>query len=1026
MKVHRVLVYVFLAGALLSCGRSGNNASLTRGLGIYPGRPGECTAPQMKPGGRDLRNLALNRAATHSSAFDYDHTAQLVSDGIVDNDSFPGNFWKSGGAENEWVCVDLGAVSSIRRMVFHWKNAPLSVSVQLSNDGKKWVNLETFRDAELQKRCKARFVRAILDRTADDAPFELKEWEIIGKGGVIPEALPAPERNGNRQELTRGNWKLIRAGLVQEDGEELSTAGFCDTAWLPATVPGTVLTSFVEAGAVLDPGYADNQFFISDSYFNSDFWYRDTFSAHPDSERQFLHFDGINWKAEVYMNGVFLGLIYGAYRTAAFDVTGILKEGDNALAVKVICNENYGAVTEQTAFSSGANGGLLGGDNPTVYASIGWDWVPTVRGRNAGILDDVYLLNSGPVTVEDPFVRSILPLPDTTYADLLLEATLVNHSGHPVSGTLKGRFGELFFECEQSLEAGESRLVRMEPLRLDNPQLWWPNGYGNPHLYDVEFTFEADGAVSDRKEFRSGVRQMDVRFDTTVPDRNGDPSRLNLYVNGKRLVAFGGNWGLPEQLLRYRGREYDIAVRNHADQHFTMIRNWVGMTQDCEFYEACDRYGIVVWQDFWLANPADGPHPRDVTRFNATAEETVRRIRNHPCVGIYVGRNEGYPPEEIDSFLSGMVPRTHPGIFYLSNSADGPVSGRGPYRALPVEDYFTLFGLEKLHSERGMPNVMNYENLCRSLGLENLEPVNTLEHPNPMYGLHDYTLGNVEGATSAQRADTFNTLLEKAFGEPSDAREFSQWAQWINYDGYRAIFESRSAHRQGMLLWMSHPAWPSLVWQTYDYFFEPTAAYFGCKKACEPIHIQWNPVSGQVEVVSWYSASAGDLTAHAELLDFRDGSTLWAHSETVSIGPDQTISCFAVEYPEALPELFFLRLTLTDQAGETVSENFYWRGRLKALLDAGSARVDTSVRTLDREDEYALDVTLENRGKVPAMMVRLKLVDSLGGDLILPVWYTDNYFFLMPGQSKTVTARVRKEDCAGVPELALECFNGIE
>lgn len=936
--------------------------------------------------------------------------------------------WKSAGSKEEWIMTDLGAPASFDRMVFHWQNFPLSGLIQVSFDGQTWKDWQEITDTLIYGKGKARYIRAILKGTADGEPFELKEWEIFGRGGIVAEEREAPGREGNRQYLTRGGWKVCRSTGTTDDGKALSESGFDDQSWLEATVPGTVLASYFHAGAVPDPNHADNQSCISESFFRSDFWYRNTFTASlKDSERQFLNFDGINWKAEIYLNGKFLGKIDGAYRAAGFDVTGILRDGQNNLAVKVICNEHFGAVTRQDAFDANGNGGILGADNPTVHATIGWDWVPTVRGRSAGIIDDVYMTYTGPVTIENPFVRTSLPLPDTSYADIITEVTLVNHSDAPVSGVLKGTYGTCRFELPQTLEAGETLKVIPGPMRLDNPELWWPNGYGKAHLYDVRLSFETEDGISDLEEFKSGVRQMDVRFDESpAPAEGSDPERLNLYINGRRFVAFGGNWGLPEHMLGYRSREYDIAIGYHADMNFTMIRNWVGQTYDKEFYEACDRHGIVVWQDFWLANPADGPEPYDVERFNQTAEEYVRNIRNHPSIGIYVGRNEGYPPAQIDTFLRDMVKRAHPGIYYLSSSADGPVSGRGTYRALPVEEYYTLFGQDRLHSERGYPAVMNYENLVRALGADAVEPVSTLENPNPMYGLHDFALGNKPGTFPAQRTYTFNEILDKAFGMPDNAKDFTRWSQWLNYDGYRAIFESRSEHRRGMLLWMSHPAWPSMVWQTYDYYFEPTAAYFACRKACEPIHIQWHPLTNEVEVVSWFTSEEDDLTATAEVIDSQ-GNIVWTGSCPTTIGADQTVRCFPIEYPSGLSEVYFIRLRLTDTGGNIISENFYWqgleKGNLKALHDVPEASVDTKIGKSSTDTEEFITVTLTNIGNSLAMMLRLKVKDSATDDLVLPVLYSDNYFFLMPGESKTITASVRKEDLRGKPQLHIEGFN---
>src|ERR1035438_5662343 len=154
------------------------------------------------------------------------------------------------------------------------------------------------------------------------------------------------------------------------------------------------------------------------------------------------------------------------------------------------------------------------------------------------------------------------------------------------------------YESRDPIRANASKTVKLDPaaepaLRLRNPKLWWPNGYGDPNLYRVELEFAAGGAVSDSKSFNAGVRRF------TYSEEGG---ALRIFINGRRFVARGGNWGFPESMLRYRAREYDAAVRYHRDMNFTMIRNWVGQTGDEAFYDACDRYGIVVWQDFWLAN----------------------------------------------------------------------------------------------------------------------------------------------------------------------------------------------------------------------------------------------------------------------------------------------------------------------------------------------------------------------------------------------------------------------------------------
>ena len=800
---------------------------------------------------------------------------------------------------------------------------------------------------------------------------------------------------------------------------------------LPARVPGTVLGSYVDAGLCPDPHFGDNVLSIPDSLFHADFIYRCEFSSRIDAPRQFLHFEGVNWKAEVSLNDVSLGRIEGAFRSTDFDVTEILKNGRNKLEVKIIHNKNYGPDKPRTVYSTGLNGGILGADNPTMHPTIGWDWIPALPGRNAGIYDDVWLYGTGLVSIDDPFVRTELPLPDTTRAFLFAETGLTNHSSWPVRGLLKGHYGPVEFSREVKLDGGEEKTVRFDSLLFERPSLWWPNGYGEQNLYDVEFEFIMDdGELSDRRSFSSGVRQMSYELEDHVsvtegiipggyPDRVKN-KRLQLYVNGRRFIGFGGNWGYPELMLQYGPEDYDTAVAYHKEMNFTMIRNWVGMTSHRAFYEACDRYGIMIWQDFWLANPWDGPDPEDPEMFNETARRHVLRLRNHPSIALYVGRNEGYPPEAIDTCLRRTVSELHPGLCYHPHSAADGFNGGGPYNVRPYSDYFHLYGCDEMHSERGMPAVMNYENLVRSVGEENVEPYSSLEHPNPAYAMHDYTLGGVQN--SAQATETFNQMIVKAFGEPSDARQFTEYAQWVNYDGYRAMFEGRSEYRQGLLLWMSHPCWPSMVWQTYDWYFEPTAAFFGCKKACEPLHILYNSWKGDVEVVNYHAGNYDGLTASAEIRDM-NGRVAWSRKQELSIGDDETLPCFLLDVPSDISDVYYLRLQLSKANGILLSENTYVLGREEGDLKALHELQEASVEAVYVEKEPGrYDVRLSNVGEVPALMIRVKVTDA-EGSLVLPVHYSDNYFHLMPGDTKLLTVSVDPADCNGDPVLSLSGFN---
>jgi len=333
-----------------------------------------------------------------------------------------------------------------------------------------------------------------MTRAADPGGYVLSELEVYGRGGPVPRPQPtAVSKTGERIDLGRGEWRLQRDSLVTADGAVISKPGYSASDWLPATVPGTVLTSYLDDGAIPDPNYGRNQLQISDSYFYADFWYRDEFSvpAPKPGEHVWLNFDGINWKAEVFFNGQKLGRIEGGFMRGRFDVTSLVRPGTaNGLAVRIIKNATAGSVKEKTLAETEANGGALGADNPTMHASIGWDWIPTVRGRNTGIWGRVFLTTTGSVTIEKPFVSTTLPLPDVSRADVSVEVALHNHDQKEVSGTVRGRFGAIEFEKQVTVPAASDMVVKFDPsttpaLRLQNPKLWWPAGYGAQNLYAV-------------------------------------------------------------------------------------------------------------------------------------------------------------------------------------------------------------------------------------------------------------------------------------------------------------------------------------------------------------------------------------------------------------------------------------------------------------------------------------------------------------------------------------------------------------
>ena len=893
--------------------------------------------------------------------------------------------WRSLGCQDEWVTIDLGASATIDKIKLYWAEKAIMYNIRVSDDNKSWKSIDATDKTKDNvstinaKNVSARYVK--VNMKGGSKPYCLKEIEVWGTGGLTAQDHEQGGWQEDRWLLNGGDWRLKRASHP-------------NAAAIAATVPATVLSSYVNAGALPDMNHDDNLMLSSESFFDGDFVYYRHFDL-PENmhdKRVFLNFDGINWKAEVWFNGTHLGRIDGAFKRGKFDITPYLKKKNNYLKVIIRANANPGGVKVKTEKNTDFNGGILGADNPTFHATIGWDWISTIRGRDIGIWDDVYLTAASDVTVSDPVVTTTLAEGDTL-ATMTPAVMLTNHSGQAVTGTLHGHIGDICFEKQVTLAAGQEIEESFNPnefpqLKDQRMRLWWPNGYGEPFLYEANFSFSVDGVQSDAVNFKAGIREI-----KTV-DKD---TKLLIYINNRRLIPLGGNWAFSENNLNYRGREFDAAVRHHKEMNYNMIRNWVGMTGDKEFFEACDRYGIMVWQDFWLANPADGPDPDDEAMFMDNARDFVLKIRNHPCIGIYCGRNEGYPPKTLDEGLRQTVATLHPGLDYISSSADDGVSGHGPYWAISAKEYFEK-QTGKLHTERGMPNVMTYEGLSRMLDAEHLWPQNLY------WGRHDYTM---EGA---QRGASFNQLIAENFGEPTSAQEFCEWAQWINYEGYRAMYESGSKDRMGLLIWMSHPCWPSMVWQTYDYYLEPTAAYFGVKHACEPLHVQWNPLTNYVEVVN-RSAGHQKGTAKASIIDL-NGMTLWEQTMDYICDEDMTLEMMQVKVPQAIAGAYILRLTLTDGKGLVHSMNDYVNttveGDRTSLHDMRQSQVTANAN--------GNSITLTNNSNVPALMIRLNLKGN-DGEQILPIIYSDNYLHLMPGESRTIDIEWKAEDARGAKPI---------
>jgi len=829
------------------------------------------------------------------------------------------------------------------------------------------------------------------------------------------EALPAPLR------LTSG-WELQDAGQVSQSGEALSRTDYQPAGWHRATVPGTVLTSLVNDGIYPEPLYGENNRTnnIPDSLCRTDYWYRTTFTP-PQSfagKQIWLNFMGINYIAEVWVNGRQVGTIKGAFTRGIFNVTPCVTVGAaNALAVHVRPQPHPGATHEKTiASGTGPNGGVTGLDGPTFLCSIGWDWIPTIRDRNTGIWQDVILSATGPVVVQDPYVTSDLPLPRTDTADLTVQATLRNVTDTPQTGMLTGTIDGFSFKQEVSLAPNETRAVTFTPattpaLHLRKPRLWWPNGYGSQNLYTLHLSFAVNGTVSDAQDTTFGVRKITY----TLPGSEN----LALSVNGVSVVAKGGDWGLDEAMKRIPRQRLDAMVRMHQIANYTMIRNWVGQSTSADLYDACDKYGILLWDEFFEPYPGDGPIPEDVGLYLANVRDKILRFRNHACIALWCARNEGDPPPAIGQGIQQLINELDPRRLYQPSSTSGRgVNSGGPYHWRTPREFYT-FG-EAFKTEIGSISVPTLE------AVRAMMPAKDWEVINDDWAEHDFCSG-------AQQGDRYPYIITDRYGPIANLPDFVRKAQLANYECFRAMYEGRFAKlfhpATGVITWMSSPAQPSFVWQLYSHDLEPNASLYGTRKACEPIHIMMNQKDWHVMVVNNTPEPLKGLTAKTTVYNL-DGSVQYTHGDTATATPSAATDVGAIGFPSTLSAVHFIKLELRDGKGGLLSDNFYWRAapgdedNSQALNTLPTVALDIQATRRDTGGKCLLEVVLRNPSHGIALMSHLQLRKARSGQRVLPVFYSDNYVSLLPGERKTLTVEAAASDLEGdTPLLAVDGWN---
>ncbi len=859
---------------------------------------------------------------------------------------------------------------------------------------------------------------------------------------LIAFAAPCALHATKTTHLTEG-WALQSSCKIRAEGSVIASPGLASDGWIKATVPTTVLAAQAAAGLVPDPYRDDNLRKLpgvnyplghnfanlpmpADSPYACGWWYRTEFTAPQVARdgRVWLHFGGINYRGEIWLNGKHIAgrsQVAGAYRTYDFDVTDAVKPG----AVNVLAVETF-APTEKD----------LG---------INWvDWNPCPPDKDMGLWGAVDLVETSAVTVKSPaafthFADGALDRPELT-----VYAELHNAADHAVSGVVSGAAADARFELPIELAAHENRTVVFTPdkfasLRLHNAKLWWPRQMGEPHLEQLTVRFSEQERVLGEAETKFGIREITSEYTT-----NG--SRL-FRVNGKPILIRGAGWS-QDMLLRTDTKKLRDQLRLVEDMHLNTIR-LEGKLETEDFFRMTDEDGLLVmlgwcccdhWEHWkeWT--------PEDLTIATESLRAQMLRLRQHASLLVWLNGSDNPPPANVETAYLKVEQETHWPNPVLSSASGTPttvtgdsgVKMTGPYDYVAPGYWYldkTNGGAYGFNTETSPgPAIPSLASRRKFLSDADAWP------PTAAWSVH-------YGGGEFVNLKVFDQAMEAVYATPASAADYERMAQTMSYDSERAMYEAYSRNKYnatGVIQWMLNNAWPSMIWHLYDYYLDAGAGYFATKKACEPVHIQYSYDDQSIVVVNSTYGSIEGLRASVTVHNAA-WKQLYTSESEVSASPDsaQRALILPANLFTGAERLFFIDLKLIDATGKTVSRNFYWvpgtltsfdwprtdythtpalrHEDLTALSHLPQATLAATAEIAKTARGRELRVHIDNTSGALAFQVNAA-VRTAKDDLVAPVFWSDNWIELTPGESTTLTALL-PDDAPAAPVIHISGWN---
>jgi exo-1,4-beta-D-glucosaminidase len=826
----------------------------------------------------------------------------------------------------------------------------------------------------------------------------------------------APKKNSQDISLNSG-WFIKRASEVNKNGKELSSTQHAQTGWLKSELPSTIMATLVHNGLYQDPYVLQNMEHIPMDSILKPWWLTSTFALGAlENNTATLNFDGINYKAQVYLNGTLVAdsnQIKGAFNTFKLPVTKLLREGENHLAI------------------------LLLPPGTGAY-SIGFvDWAPTPPDKNMGIWRGVNLKISKEVAMTSTFVQTDLNVQNFSSADLTISTELVNNTNLAQKVMLKGSFDEVVFTHELTLDAHQSKTVTLTPkevpsLKVNNPKLWWPIGYGEPNLHQLTLSAVVNQSTSSRETVQFGIRKI-----TDYKNKNGHRGYI---VNGKKILIKGAGW--LDKLFLENDSLYDEQQMQYVvDMNMNCVRFEGFWGKDQHIYDLCDQYGLLAMVGFschWEWHDYIGT-PCNEDKFGCADEEDeialiadywksqVKYLRNHPSIFSWVGGSDFLPHPELEKKLMSILEKENPSAPYLGaakwheSEVSGPtgVKMAGPYDYVTPNYWYkdTLRGgAFGFNTETGPgPQPPVYSSLVKMYGQNLHYPI-------------DSTWNFHHGRFAFGTMDKYLKAFNNRYGPSPTLEDFALVSQVASYEAIRPMFEAfrvNQPNTTGVVQWMLNSAWPETFWQLYDFYLQPTGAYFGTKKANEQVQGIYHYGKHQVYLVNDQPTSLASATITTEVYGADSKLLYKMDSNLVDVNPGPHL-LFNLRPTKDATEFVFI--TVTENEGQ-VHKNNYWLSSKADLIDPNPQNSSwiytpnisfcdhTALRKMKKiqinqessNTDEGMTLTLLNDNNEIAFGIQASVFDLTSKKEVAPAIWSDNYLLLKPYEGQKLTVNFKKK-----------------